>query len=280
VGHSLRALQNVRIIDLSVPLTEAIAEPSPPKIQYINHTHAATELAHVATQLARQSVPAGQTPPVITENAFRDALGLANENLELDSHSGTHMDAPWHFGPLCENKPAKTIDQIPLDWCFGPGVVLDLRHKRAGDTITPSDLQEALARIPYQIKPRDIVLLMTGADQHIRQKDYFSAHPGMGRDATLWLLDQGVKVIGIDGWGFDRPAGAMIRDYLETRDCGALLPAHMLGREREYCHIEKMANLDKIPTPYGFWVSCLPIKIERGSAGWIRAVALVEDSHD
>ena len=119
---------------------------------------------------------------------------------------------------------------------------------------------------------------MTGADKRFREKDYFSAHAGMGRDATLWLLDQGIHVIGIDGWGFDRPAGAMLNDYLQTHDSSTLLPAHMVGREREYCHIEKLANLDKIPVPYGFWVCCFPVKIERGSAGWVRAVALVEET--
>jgi kynurenine formamidase len=276
MGRGLRALQHIRCIDLSVPLSEAIAEPNPPKINYVDHAHAATELAQIATRLAGQAAPRTSDAPIITESAFRDSLGLANENLHLDSHSGTHMDAPWHFGPLCENRPAKTIDLIPLDWCFRPGVVLDLRHKKAGELITPSDLSAALEKIHYSLKPFDIVLLMTGADKHVKLKDYFSAHPGMGREATLWLLDQGIKVIGIDGWGFDRPAGAMLKEYLEHGDSSALLPAHMAGRDREYCHIEKMANLDKIPAPHSFWVSCFPVKIERGSAGWLRAVALIE----
>jgi kynurenine formamidase len=275
MGRGLRALQDVRFIDLSLPLTGAIAEPDPPKIQYIDHAQAATELAHMATGLLRQSNGSAANSPIITEDAFRDGLGLANENLHLDSHASTHMDAPWHFGPLCENLPAKTIDLVPLDWCFGPGVLLDLRHKQAGETILPADLAEALHHIHYQLKPRDIVLLMTGADKHRDQKDYFSAHPGMGREATLWLLDQGIKVIGIDSWGFDRPAGAMLKEYLQSGDRAALLPAHMAGRDREYCHIEKMANLDQIPNPTGFSVSCFPIKLERGSAGWVRAVAIV-----
>jgi len=275
MGRGLRALHDVRFVDLSIPLSGAIAEPDPPQIDYVDHARAGIELAQIATRLSAAAAAPGQKSPTITKEAFRDELGLANENLHLDSHAGTHMDAPWHFGPLSENLPAKTIDQIPLDWCFGPGVLLDLRHKLPGETITPEDLSDALEAISYQLNPKDIVLLMTGADKHVRQSDYFSAHPGMGREATLWLLDQGVKVIGIDGWGFDRPAGAMLREYLRSGDSAALLPAHMAGRDREYCHIEKMANLDQIPFPTGFWVSCFPIKIERGSAGWIRAVALI-----
>lgn len=271
MGRGLRELHNVQCIDLSVPISPDTAEPQPPAIDYIDHRHAASELAEIATHLARRHTPTA----TVTADAFRDGLGLANENLRLDSHAGTHMDAPWHFGPRSADKPALTIDQIPLDWCFGPGVVLDLRHKKAGELITADDLRKALDHIHYVLRPGDLVLLMTGADKHFHQSDYFSAHPGMGREATLWLLDRGIKVIGIDGWGFDRPAGAMLEDYLKTHDVNALLPAHMTGRDREYCHIEKLANLDQIPIPFGFWVCCFPIKIAKGSAGWVRAVALV-----
>src|SRR5438046_2980578 len=83
-------------------------------------------------------------------------------------------------------------------------------------------------QIDYTLRTNDIVLLMTGADKHVYKEDYFTAHPGMGREATLWLLDQGVKVIGIDGWGFDRHAHAMLSDYLRTGDNAAIFPAHMV----------------------------------------------------
>jgi len=277
MGRGLGALQNLQLIDLSAPISSHTAEPDPPRIDYLDHRQSATELAGICTHLLRQSLPdSSRAGASITEKAFVDELGLANENLHLDTHSGTHMDAPWHFGPLCENLPSKTIDEIPLEWCFGPGVVLDLRFKHAGELITPGDLEQALRQIHYTLQPRDIVLLMTGADKHYESADYFSAHAGMGREGTLWLLDQGIRLIGIDGWGFDRPALKMLSDYWKSGDTAAILPAHMLGREREYCHMEKMANLDKIPVPFGFWVSCFPIKVEKGSAGWIRAVAMVE----
>jgi kynurenine formamidase len=273
--HGFNTAGQLRLIDLSVPISSRTAEPDPPQIDYIDHQKSARELAAIANQMVQADA---SLPAPFTENSFLDGLGLANENLRLDTHAGTHMDAPWHFGPSCENVPAKTIDKIPLEWCFGPGVVLDLREKKAGELISPLDLQAALGRIHYQLKAGDIVLLMTGADKHYEQPDYFSAHAGMGHDATLWLLDQGIHVIGIDGWGFDRPAGEMLKEYMLTRDSNALFPAHMVGRDREYCHIEKLANLDLIPVPYGFWVSCFPVKIERGSAGWVRAVAMVEGS--
>jgi kynurenine formamidase len=277
MGRGLGALRNVQIIDLSLPISQNTMEPDPPRIDYIDHLHAAHELAAAATHFIRRSAVDKATSPTITPDAFQDHLGLANENLHLDTHAGTHMDAPWHYGPLCESKPSKTIDQIPLDWCFAPGVVLDLRHKPSGTLITPGDLQTALLTIGYTLRPGDIVLLMTGADKHFTQNDYFSAHAGMGRDATLWLLDQGIRIIGIDGWGFDRPANVMLEDYLKTKNPSALFPAHLTGREREYCQIENMGTLDRIPVPYGFWVACFPVKVERGSAGWVRAVAFVEE---
>src|SRR5579872_3813530 len=142
MGRGLRALRSLTYIDLSVPISPSTAEPDPPHIDYIDHARSARELATICTDLVRQTSVAGAASAVITEEAFVDRLGLANENLRLDTHAGTHMDAPWHFGPRCENKPSKTIDQIPLEWCFGPGVVLDLRHKKPGDLILSADLEQ------------------------------------------------------------------------------------------------------------------------------------------
>src|SRR4051794_36513286 len=113
--QDLGELQHVTLIDLSVPISPATAEPGPPHIDYVDHARSARELAAICTQLYRQGKGHDSTV-VIPENAFKDGIGLANENIELDTHAGTHMDAPWHFGPTCESKPSKTIDQIPLEW--------------------------------------------------------------------------------------------------------------------------------------------------------------------
>ena len=86
-------------------------------------------------------------------------MGWAVEEVQAITHTGTHVDAPYHYGPVSEGKPARTIDQVPLEWCFAPGVVLDVRHKAAGEFITVADLQAALAHIHYQLRPLDIVLL-------------------------------------------------------------------------------------------------------------------------
>src|SRR5439155_18483931 len=117
---------------------------------------------------------------------YSSGLGWAIEEVQAITHTGTHVDAPYHYGPVSEGNPARRIDEVPLEWCFAPGVVLDLRHQAAGDFITVDDLQAALDRIGYHLQPLDIVLLQTGADQRLNSLAYFE-QPGLGREGVLWL---------------------------------------------------------------------------------------------
>lgn len=255
----------LRIIDLSVPLEDnAVSEPVPARIHYV--THEAEGLQQMQQYFGVRS----------EDLVYSDGFGWAIEEIQAISHTGTHVDAPYHYGPISEGQPAKRIDEVPLEWCFAPGVVLDMRHKDSGDEITVADLQSALQRIEYTLTPLDIVLLQTGADKRLDSKDYF-AQPGLGRDGVLWLVEQGVKVIGIDAYTLDRPFGSMIADYKRTGNGKHIWPAHFAGITKEYCQIEKLANLDKISIAHGFYVSCLPVKIKAASAGWCRAVALVPE---
>ena len=254
-----------RLIDLSVPLEhDAVSEPMPARIRYITHD---------GDGLRQMQQFFGVKPEDLV---WSNGLGWAIEEVQAITHTGTHVDAPYHYGPTSEGRPARRIDELPLDWFFAPGVLLDVRHKRAGDFITVADLEAALERIAYRLKPGDIVLLHTGADKRLHSKAYF-AQPGLGREGVLWLVEQGVKVIGIDAYTLDRPFADMVADYRRTGDGRYIWPAHFAGLTREYCQIEKLANLDQIPRPHGFLVSCLPVKIQGASAGWCRAVALVPD---
>jgi kynurenine formamidase len=259
-------LQSCRLIDLSVPLEHrAASEPMPAEIRYARHE---------AEGLRQMQQFLGVRPEDLV---YSNGLGWAVEEVQAITHTGTHVDAPYHYAPLSGGKPARTIDQVPLEWCLAPGVVLDMRHKSAGDFITVADLQAALSRIDYRLRPLDIALLHTGADKRLGSPDYF-AQPGLGREGVLWLVEQGVRVIGIDAYTLDRPFADMVADYRRTGDGRYIWPAHFAGIEREYCQIEKLANLDQIPRPHGFHVSCLPVKIRGASAGWCRAVALVPQS--
>jgi kynurenine formamidase len=175
---------------------------------------------------------------------------------------------------MSEGKPAKTIDEIPLEWCYGDGVVLDFTHKKAGEAIVVVDVEEALKKIKYNLKPFDIVLFMTGASKYYGQPNYMQANPGATRESTLWLIDKGIKVMGIDAWGWDRPFDVMVSEMKQGIK-GKVWEAHYAGKEKEYCHIENLANLDKIPRPYGFKVAVFPIKLPRAGGSWVRAVAII-----
>lgn len=207
---------------------------------------------------------------------LRTRLGWANDVIKLSTHGTTHVDAPWHYGPTSEGRPAKTIDQVPLDWCYGPGVKLDLRHKQHGEAITIDDLRAELDRIGYTIQPRDIVLIQTGNDRMFGRPEYFTRGAGMSGEATRWLLDQGVKLTGIDSWGWDVPLPVLAAKAKAERRDDIFWAAHFVGVEKQYCHIERLTNLGEVP-PYGFTVCAFPLKVKGGSAGPARVVALVPD---
>ena len=99
----------------------------------------------------------------------------------------------------------------------------------------------------------------------------------MTYDAVKWIVERGVKLIGIDAYSLDRSFAAMAADYMQTGDGKCIWPAHFVGIEKEYLHIEKLANLDKIPKPFGFKVAAFPLKIYKASAGPARVVAIIEE---
>jgi kynurenine formamidase len=250
-----------RIIDLSVPIEEGPSEPLPPKVIRENHSQS-SEIMAMMLGCEKEDLPEG--------------LGWANDSVTMISHAGTHVDAPWHYFPLSEGKKAKTIDEIPLQWFYHDGVVLDMRHMENGAGITVEDLKASLAKIDYDIKPWDIVLIHTGADKYWGKSEYFDAGCGMTRRATIWLIDKGCRVMGIDAWGWDRPFWAIKEEFSKTGDRGILWSGHYAGIDREFCHIEKLANLDKLPHPFGFKVACFPVKLTGGSAGWSRVAAIFD----
>ena len=78
-----------------------------------------------------------------------------------------------------------------------------------------------------------------------------------------------------DGWSWDAPFVHTRARYIKTGNASLIWEGHRAGREIGYCHIEKLHNLEQLPST-GFTVSCFPVKIERASAGWTRAVAIIE----
>ena len=132
-----------------------------------------------------------------------------------------------------------------------------------------------MKRIGHALQPLDIVLVNSRAGGLIGSDEYLTAGCGIGRQATLYLTGRGVRVTGIDAWGWDAPFAHTRRRWEKTGDASIIWEGHYAGRETPYCHMEKLANLEQLPAT-GFVVACFPHKVRKGSAGWVRAVALFE----
>lgn len=191
-------------------------------------------------------------------------------------HSTTHIDAPWHYSPTVAGEPAKTIDQIPLDWCFGEGIVINMEHKPDFEEITIDDIQDFLKSENLTIEKNMIVLIRTGRDKFNGTKDFHKVGTGMSAEATEWLIDQGIRVMGIDSWGWDLPLPHLIKKAKETNDPELFWQAHLVGQRKEYCHMEQLVNLQALPYS-GFKVAVFPLKIVGASAAPARVVAMLEE---
>lgn len=255
-----------KFIDLSIAIETGLPSDPPimiPKVDYLDHVSGAEQMQLFFPGLQKEQLP--------------NSLGWAVEFVTLTTHSGTHLDAPYHYHPTMDNgQRALTIDEIPLEWCFSDGVVLDFAHKADGERITADDVEKELKRINYQLKPLDIVLVRTGADKYWGKEEYLVKGAGMTRESTLYLLERGIKVVGIDAWSWDRPLPFLADEFQKTGDPSVIWEAHFAGIEKGYCHMEKLACLDQIPRPHGFKVSCFPVQIKSASAAWVRAVAIIE----
>ncbi|MBI1784268.1 cyclase family protein, partial [Candidatus Sumerlaeota bacterium] len=172
-------------------------------------------------------------------------------------------------------KRAITIDEIPLEWCFQPGVKLDFRHYPDGHVVTAREVEDELKRIGHELNPLEIVLMNTRAGERHGEPDYLNAGCRFGREATLYLLERGIRVTGTDAWSWDAPFSFTRERFAQSHDARIIWEGHRAGREIGYGHMEKLRNLDQLP-PEGFTVCCFPVKIHRASAGWTRAVAIMD----
>lgn len=253
-------------IDISMPISATVlTDPPPlrPKIHYTTHKDGVAQMLPFF--------------PGLTVDQLPDGEAWAVEDLELSTHSGSHMDAPWHYHSTTDNgaRRSPTIDEAPLDLFFRPGVKLDFRHFADGYVATAEDVVNELARIDYTLQPFDIVLVNTSAAAAYGRDDYYNCGCGVGREATNYLTNCGVQVVGTDAWSWDAPFAHTAKRFAETGDASLIWEGHKAGRERPYYQMEKLQNLESLPA-FGFTLSCFPVKIEKASAGWVRAVAMVD----
>jgi kynurenine formamidase len=253
----------VRFVDLSAPITPSPAELPEllrTNIEFSGHDEGAKTIEAMFG---------------IGPGLLRDGEGWAVETFtRFGTHNSTHVDAPWHYNSHIGGEPAQTIDQLPLDWFFNPGVVLDFHERGDGDVIGSADVESALTVAGHDLEPKDIVLVRTGRDAFLDVPDYMVRGPGVSAEATHWLYDRGVRVMGIDAWGWDRPLPLQAEDAGQRNETGIFWAAHQAGIA--YSQIERLANLDRLP-PTGFTVACFPLRLVGGSAAPARVVAILDD---
>src|SRR3954452_3509445 len=250
-----------RIVDLSAPIRD-----DPPEVPEFQRTR--VEFSDNAAGAAQVEQLFGVPPRLL-----RDGEGWAVERLTVGTHNATHLDAPLHYNSTIQGSRAQAIDELPLDWFFGPGVVVDFTAKEDGDAVTAAQMEQALAAAGHTLGERDIVLVRTGRDEFYGQPDYIARGPGVTAEATGWLYERGVRVMGIDAWGWDRPLHMQAAEAVERDEPGIFWEAHQVGLP--YSQIERLVNLGELP-PTGFTVACFPLRIEGASAAPARVVAILD----
>ncbi len=253
------------LIDLSRPLENTGHADPPglaPAIQYVDHVQSQERMLQFFPGVTKDDLPGGEA--------------WAIELVQLSTHNGTHLDAPYHFHSTMNNgERAMTIDEVPLDWCMGPGVKLDFRDFEDGYVASAADVAGELNRIGHDLQPGDIVVVNTAAAANYGTDRYVNSGCGMGREATLYLLERGVRITGTDAWSWDAPFVYTAKRVAESGDASLIWEGHRAGIEIGYCHMEKLANLEQLPAT-GFDISCFPVKIKAASAGWCRCVAILD----
>jgi kynurenine formamidase len=251
----------VRYVDLSWPIQSSPPDtPAPLKTELSFSGHA--EGAEVIQAMF------GVGPELL-----RDGEGWATEEFtRFGTHNSTHVDAPWHYNSTIRGEPAQRIDELPLEWFHSDGVVLDFAHKEDDDPVTSDEMRAELERVGHELKELDIVLVRTGRDEFADAPDYMIRGPGVTAEATRWLFDRGVRVMGVDAWGWDAPLHKQAQRAHESGEAGVFWEAHQA--DLPYSQIERLVNLGELPGT-GFQVSCFPLRIVGGSAAPARVVAML-----
>ena len=255
----------MKLIDLSVSLVSGLPVDPPGllvDILYKDHKYSVPEMLQFFPGATKEDLP--------------DGMAWAVEHVNMTTHSGTHMDAPYHYHPTMNGgEPAWTIDQVPLEWFMGDGVVVDFSDKEDGYVATVEDFEAYFSMIGYEPKEGNILLLHTDAMEAWGTPAYLGKGCGVSRKATLWLIQQGIHVMGTDAWSWDAPLSMIAKEYAKSKDSSLIWQGHFAGIDAAYCHMEKLTNLDKLPK-FGFKIICFPIKVEKAGGGWTRPVAVLD----
>jgi kynurenine formamidase len=235
----------MKLVDLTRPLDPQDIDRLPkhlagaasvmvPRIEYQRPQHEGVTAMCAAFGCQKEDLPDGE--------------GWGAERLQIQTHMGTHVDAPLHYGSQCEGKPARTITDIDLNELYCDGLVLDLRGLcRAGEGISVEALTTAIERNGGAITRGCALLLRTGQEVYELNDEAFFNYPGMTREGTLFLSSLGAKVLGTDALGWDRPFQVIRRTFKQTGDRSQIWDGHFAGREREVFIVQQLHGLAALP---------------------------------
>lgn len=170
--------------------------------------------------------------------------------VSMGTHQGTHLDAMYHFVD-----DGKTLDQMPLEWFYGPARVLRI-PKKAGEEITAADFQ------PYEeyLTPEAKIIYETGWHRHFGEDNFFSDFPSLTQEAARYLASRKIRLLGMD-----TPTPG--RDWFEVHHI-------LLASDVEIVVVESLANLDQLPDNFTF--IGFPLNFEGRDGSPIRAIGVTE----
>jgi kynurenine formamidase len=205
---------------------------------------------HLTHEQVRQRLP---------EDA--DFLGYAVRGIVASEHVSTHVDAIWHYNP---ERPDLTIDRVPWEHLITPAAWIDVSDVEPRTHITLDRVRRALDAAEVELQPGMTLLYHTGAgDLWGEPLRFVAEYAGLDREASEWLLDQGIVNLGTDAVSTDNPADLHY-------------PNHTSHAERLVIHTEMVANIRRIPRHTGFWVGFFPLRLVGGTGSPARALALWE----
>lgn len=205
----------------------------------------------------------GDRSPVIRAQLNHANDGCQVSQLEIGAHTGTHIDAPFHFFA-----DRVGIDAVPVDRLIGPGVLIDATQLSAGQAIGP----ETLAPYNDFFSTGDFAVFRTGWDRFYLSDDYFR-HPYLTPECARHLVGLSVSLVGIDAMSVDptpEPEAATDSENI-TSEIDHSFPAHEILLGNDILLVENLRGLDQLTGLTGQY-SFLPLKIKAGDGSPIRAV--------
>jgi len=187
------------------------------------------------------------------ENVKEDGYNL--ELLFLSTHTGTHMDAPYHF----LEKGAK-IHEISLKKLVSEAVLIKSK-KKGGESITKIDIQK-FEKKHGKITSFSSVIFYTGWQRNLQKKYYFTKNPGLSVSAAKYLASKKINLVGIDSPSIDLGKDSKFS-------------VHQIFAKKGILIVENLANLEKIKSSK-FLLVVFPLKLKNATGSPVRAIAFVE----